>query len=293
MRYYLKKCPKCEKYSDISVEKCGCGENLINIVVKKVNGPLQEEQINEIDDTMPVFEQRCPSCTKIVYIFDKNLRYEKCPHCKKAAIKNQEPKLVFPEEPKESKTDDGGLNHEIDSGENEELNYRNQNKQKNESILGWEQLINNITNEYHITDVEKEKLVEEKNENTTIVLQMIGKNTEIVFHAGDAPILLGRYVLDSIDEGDKKEKGYQQLEELLANDIRVSGFHCHLIYKKGSWYVKDGSWAIPEKGIPERKSTNSTRVNEKKVEDEVRLFNNDVIKLGNQRDSVRLVITIK
>lgn len=290
MSYYLKKCPKCGKYSDISVEKCQCGENLIRVMAKKVEESLQEDQINEIDDTVPVFEQRCPSCKKVFYIFDKEMRYKKCPNCRKAAIANQEPVAVFPEQKKiiENETSEDASETEENIGseeireENEEQIHRSANMQKNLYVLdSWDSVRENLSK------------YEPENRNTAIGLKATGSRTEIIFQAEEAPILLGRYVLDSIDEGDKKEKRYQQIEELMAADRRVSGYHCHLLYKNGDWYIKDGSWAIPAKGIPEKRSTNSTKVNEKNVEGEVVLHNNDIIKLGNQRDSLILVVSFK
>ena len=114
-----------------------------------------------------------------------------------------------------------------------------------------------------------------------------------VFRPEDSPVLLGRYAGDALDEGDPRAAQYARCEAFFQQDTRVSSYHCHLIWRDGVWYVRDGVWAMPDKGIPEKPSTNTTRVGGRIVSGDVPVKTGDVLQLGKDADSPRLILEIQ
>ena len=96
---------------------------------------------------------------------------------------------------------------------------------------------------------------------------IINNEFEIEIKSDSCPCLLGRSGLG---------------KEYFQYDTRVSNEHCYIRYSEGEWLIKDDN------------STNGTQINKKRLQpqEEIKIKNGDLIKLGMAKDAVELEVVI-
>lgn len=310
----VKKCPVCGRYSDITQKNCACEADISAIIPEYVEVdfiPVDKYGNSNIDEEMyiedvPVYLQKCPFCQTENYTDSVNHPVKKCKHCQKLTIGRIVPVLMETAAGKFHFQSTDFSNNDISE---DTLNCDTQiHKAVTEFDIPdevmpvrseWEEVFRKIFGDSIIGEY-KERSVPQKKESPKVVpkipqtlrLTAVGKRIGLVelFEPKDAPILLGRYAADLLDRGDKRMAQYTRCENFLQQDTRVSGYHCHLVLKNNSWYVCDGSWSVPAKDIPEKPSKCSTRVNEVVVTKAHILNHGDILKLGNQPDSIQFKV---
>lgn len=301
----VKKCPVCGLYNDITKDICAC-EVDIAVVIPEYVESVTIDKYGNIDEDVPVYVQKCPFCQTENYTDSVNHPVKKCRHCQKLRIGQVVPVLMEPV------SNEAGFQTTDFSNKDAVKEAPNSDSQSHKPVIEsdipdevvalrseWAEVVSKIFGET-ITGEYKEHSVPQKKESSTVVpnvpqtlrLTAVGKRIGLVevFEPKDAPVLLGRYAADLLDRGDKRMAQYTRCENFLQQDTRVSGYHCHLVLKNNSWYVCDGSWSVPAKDIPEKPSKCSTRVNEVVVTKAHILNHGDILKLGNQPDSIQFKV---
>lgn len=104
----IRQCPKCELYSDISVLKCKCGENLEAIDAKLVEtDDLKDEEKGEINEDVIAFVQTCPNCGTLNFTHSSKARVRKCRSCKGRGVVSIKPEEYTEEKNKDPEPTNG------------------------------------------------------------------------------------------------------------------------------------------------------------------------------------------
>ena len=269
----FRKCPNCGNYNREMINVCSCGVSLHIEAVIQLDLTESGNQINDRETENSIYGQRCRRCGTVYYFDNRKYKVDRCAICNTRAIKNQPLVSIVESCEEESRHENAETDNEI------------RILSVDEFLAQSEEIVKGIND-----DGDEE---EERGSRIRLLGKFRRDIFEVEYEEKDAPIVLGRFSIDTIKEDSNKKEKYIKCDEFLQQDGRVSTYHCYISFENKEWFIEDGIPSFPEFNIHERESSNSTRVNEKDVNQKVRLVSGDKLKLGNQKDSVVFKVEIE
>lgn len=308
--FAIKECPECGLYNDIPTQTCSCGEDVTAVTPRLVED-IPIELYGNIDESLPIYVQKCPFCQTQNYTYSPDHPVKKCSYCQRMRVGQVDATLMqgtAPEaEPQPENTPAPDSHREPAQTPSKEPVSSKEEKTPHsgkspvtEEVMQLRSEWADVVSKIFGTQINPEAsdATPRQSPQTTQSAPTVPQALRITacgalvglaetFEPTQAPVLLGRYASDLLDRSDRRMAQYIRCEDFLQQDKRVSGYHCHLLVRDNVWYVRDGSWSVPAKQIPQQPSKASTQVNSRVVSGEQMLRQGDILKLGNQPDSVQ------
>lgn len=269
-----KKCPQCGRYNDFTIVECKCGKsmNSINVQVVDIDG-IVPEQYGKINTSLKGYVQRCSACGALNYTDNPLKPVTICYNCHRTRIATIVP-VEYIDNERQERTQ---IKSEVSSFKDNQKDENNPNRtgdNDDSDDIQWQSILENIKNVVSTTPEKQETITDPSQKlssassKKSITLTAIRYGSlSFTVDAGQGSYMLGR----SANQG-----------SFLMQDGRVGNEHCCLLYKNGTWYVKDNN------------SKNGTAVNARNIglNGEYRLSDGDELKLGHHSDSMAFRITI-
>ena len=304
-------CGKCNKYYDISVSKCSCGESLMRKKYELIDlSSLREEaaeRVGEINPELVFYQKKCPHCGRINYSVSENDRSAVCVYCNNPGIRYGKAVRYEEEEviPAEEKNQWGKCRENI----LEELNSNTGNTGADKSKDNITETENTVAADAVAEETEPGKTESEKTESEKIESEKSESEKDITVNAAAeettsdefdvssswelfsdtivfTAFLHGNVTFEISPEEGKKQvllgRGAAQAE-LLSQDGYTSNEHCYIIFRDNSWYVRNNN---PRNGT----FLNNTLL---QPTEERKLEENDLLKLGHHVNSMQFKIGFK
>ncbi|MGN0680084.1 MAG: FHA domain-containing protein [Oscillospiraceae bacterium] len=291
-----RKCPKCGKFSDVSVNKCECGSDISQEFAYPVEpDELDSGVVGRINRNLVFYYQKCKNCGSIIFTDDKANRATICLNCNSKSISKDpilyteveantdsdkkpksaaESKIIIPsrDSAEKQKSSESSLSPEEykEETENWAVTFSQLFEKAAERGVSKERIDEIFRDLLDEKSIPKSQKAPEKTVVHRVVLSAVryGKY-EIAFDAKpDCSYVLGRSANGA---------------EYLANDLRVGNNHCILRFDNDSWWVIDNH------------SSNGTFVNNGDIgyNGQCVLHNGDLLKLGHDADSAEFRVTIE
>lgn len=280
-----KRCPnsECGIYNDLSVDICECGTDLRQVPGVLVDIPVLPELAGEINETLPVFVQKCSYCGTENYILDPAKPAKVCHNCHRPRIASVVPSPFLLEERKREQ-DTGtqilGHNHAPEIlVQKTDAGFFDDDDDDDDEFLTWANIMQLPEDEHKPgpskqdsdATTRKAQAVTKPAHSTLTLTALCYGNLSVTLTEGKdrLPYLLGRSANQA---------------QFLGQDLRVGNEHCELGFRNGSWYVH------------EIRAQNGTAVNRWEFLDiggERILHDGDELILGHHSDSMAFRITIR
>lgn len=315
----LKQCPKCNLYSDLSVEKCICGAD-ISGVPGVIPSPMPGKELwATVNETLPFYVQKCPVCTTENYTPDPAHRIRLCRSCHRRSVFNVEPVRADGQPPKDPQQtvpavppveipvvetpSDGGSSYSAQPVKEE------QSEEERQLTLRFLKMLNDANNT-HVELSENSQPVPSPRGQSADPQDVSPGPTEVDdpqnIPSDPADIDDPSWDLDDLvventltataigcpDFHFELTPSEQQLpymlgrdahgESFLSYDRQIGNRHCYISYRDGNWVVTDNN------------SANGTGVNGQFLAfgGSQILHDGDILKLGHRDDSMSLRISI-
>lgn len=282
-------CGSCGRYSDPSVQICQCGADLTDVPGRLVEEPIPPERWGEIDQSLPVFVQKCSYCGAENFTSDPARPIKVCYNCHKKRVANVAP---IPYEAERTPPDSGEEQTTASAPQPSAPETASAPREK-DGTGPWRSILEGVQScvpgsAPSVAEIESDG--EDDGEDISWD-SLLGVSTQpaqlsagscltltairygslsLTLRAGqaDLPFLLGR----SAGCG-----------EFLSQDLRVSNEHCYLTVQDGSWVVIDNH------------SANGTAVNHQFLDFNGQrvLCDGDELMLGHHPDSMAFRVSIR
>lgn len=295
-----KRCESCGRYHDIAQTVCVCGADLSGTAAAAVERETALAARGTLREELPVYVQKCSACGTENFTADPAKRVKSCRNCHKARVATVVPVLYVgadrteaPEEeeretpeilPKQAEstpqaeTDDaarwrgilGGVQSAVSAAGGEAADPVDEDEDEDEAP-GWGDLLGGTAAGSAPAAVSPASVpppVRKVSSVTFTALRYGSYSFTLKADDGALPLLVGRYAAHG---------------PFLQRDGRVSGEHCSISFRGGSWYVTDNH------------STNGTAVNGRflPINGEQVLRDGDELMLGHHADSMAFRVRVE